>query len=245
MKFNSTLLAVVVFSPLTLLAQVLLAQSAQAALLAGDLAISGDGLITKDSLTGLEWLDLTATQGASFDQVTAGFGGYTTEKGFRFANAAEVDALFASALAGKVGDFTSTPTVQNQVPASYYAAREINDLLGVTQTLGLGRSGTYYFSNGYVAPVSSTGTVSTLSIGSLLTSDQVINPTQTGVISRTRGEIQRFNFQNAAAVGANLAGSYLVRSSAPVKSTPEPSALLGSAIVLTGLLKPRSAKISG
>jgi hypothetical protein len=238
MKLNSTLLAVVVFSPLTILAQVFLAQSAQAALLAGDLATSGDGLITKDSLTGLEWLDLTATQGASFDQVTAGLGGYTTEKGFRYANAAEVNALFTSALEGKVGNFQSSPGVSFQIPAAYFAAREINDLLGVTQTLG-GRTSDFRNSLGYVAPVSATGTVAVVSIASNLTRFQADS---TFV---TRGEVQGFNFVSPTALGSSVVGSYLVRSSAPVKSTPEPSSLLGGAIVLTGLLKPRSAKISG
>jgi hypothetical protein len=241
MKYYSTLL--VVFCPLTLLAQLFLAQSAQAALIAGDLVTAGDGLITKDSRTGLEWLDLTATQGASFDAVASGLGGYTTEKGFRFANAAEVAALFTSALEGKVGNFTSTPAVQNSIPESYLAAREINDLLGVTQRLNLGRPGIYFFSNGHVAPVSSTGTVNTLLLGSFLTSDRIINPTQTGLISRTRGEVQRFNYQTNRSNGSPIAGSYLVRSSAPVKSTPEPSALLGAAIVLTGLFKSRLAQV--
>jgi hypothetical protein len=237
MKLHSTLLAVVVFSPLTLLAQVFLAQSAQAALLAGDLTTSGDGLITKDSLTGLEWLDLTLTQGISFDAVAAGFGGYTTEKGFRFANAAEVNALSTSALEGKIGDFTSTPFLSNQISAAYFAAKEINTLLGVTQNLS--QRSEILSSIGYIAPVSATGTVAFLGISSNLTTNQ------TSQVRQTRGDAQGFGGRTPSSLSSSVTGSYLVRNSAPVKSTPEPSALLGCAIVLTGLLKPRSAKSSG
>jgi hypothetical protein len=237
MKLSSTLLAVVVFSPLALLAQVLLAQSAQAALLAGDLATSGDGLITKDSRTGLEWLDLTATRGVSYDAVAAGFGGYTTQ-GFRFASAAEVNGLRASALEGKADFIILTSTVNDLLTAEYFAAVQINRLLGVTT----GTSGNDFRSQssvGYVAPVSDMGIVTAFFIESDFASVS-INP-----VSSRRGSSMVFTFTTLATASSDIAGSFLVRSSRPVQSTPEPSLLVGSAIVLTGLLKPRSAKISG
>lgn len=61
---------------------------------------SGDGLLTLDTDTGLEWLDLTATSdpaGQSYNAVAAGFGGFTTEQGFRFATVSEVLILFDNA----------------------------------------------------------------------------------------------------------------------------------------------------
>lgn len=224
----------VVFSPIALLAQILLAQSAQAALLSGDLVTAGDGLITTDSRTGLEWLDLTATKGASYDAVAAGFGGYTTQNGFRFASLAEVNTLQASALEGKVDFVRLTSNVNDLLTAQYFAAAEINRLLGVTFPM----SGNGFVLNstvGYVAPASATGIVTSLSIGSELTS------VSNSPVRSRRGVSREFTFTNSTTVGSNTVGSFLVRNSAPVQSTPEPSLLMGSAIVLTGLLKSRSA----
>lgn len=55
-----------------------------------------DGLLTLDTDTGLEWLDLTATQNHSFNSVIAGYGNYTTTYGFRVATEAEVGTLFSN-----------------------------------------------------------------------------------------------------------------------------------------------------
>ncbi len=61
------------------------------------LAGSGDALLTYDPDTGLEWLDTTITDGRSFTEVNAGWGGWTTFSGFRYATMAEVRALAVSA----------------------------------------------------------------------------------------------------------------------------------------------------
>ena len=68
-----------------------------ASLISHDLNAAGDGLLTHDSSTGLSWLDLTATTGISYNDVLAGFGGYTTTLGFRYATANEVGQLFSDA----------------------------------------------------------------------------------------------------------------------------------------------------
>lgn len=57
---------------------------------------TGDKLLTFDSSSGLQWLDLTATKGRSVDQIELGFGGYLAD-GFRYATGSEVLDLFASA----------------------------------------------------------------------------------------------------------------------------------------------------
>jgi hypothetical protein len=236
MKLSSTLLAAVVFSPLALLAQVLLAQSAQAALLAGDLVTTGDGLITKDSRTGLEWLDLTATRGASYDAVAAGLGGYTTQ-GFRFASAAEVNGLLESASEGVIAPITPDPRIPIQLTVGYFAAQTINNLLGVTFNMS-GPGFNVQGSGGYVAPVNAMGIVQVLLLTSEFTSES------RSPVPSARGEFRQFNFTSTTTSSTNMYGSFLVRS-LPVQSTPEPSLLIGSAIVLTGLLKPRSAKSLG
>lgn len=53
-----------------------LSQPAQASLLSVDLFATGDGLLTLDTSTQFEWLDLTATEGLSYDEVVAGADGW-------------------------------------------------------------------------------------------------------------------------------------------------------------------------
>ncbi len=58
----------------------------------------GDVLVTRDTDTGLDWLDLTESTNLSFDQVEADMGGFISD-GWRHATGAEVCALFASVTA--------------------------------------------------------------------------------------------------------------------------------------------------
>lgn len=60
-----------------------------------DLATPDDGLLTLDTNTGLEWLHLPLTFGHSFNEVATGYGGYTTQYGFRVASQQAVRQLFA------------------------------------------------------------------------------------------------------------------------------------------------------
>lgn len=65
------------------------------ALLQQDLVpASGDSLITFDTDTNLEWLSLTKTVNLSISDVRNGTGGYATTYGFRYANGAELQALW-------------------------------------------------------------------------------------------------------------------------------------------------------
>jgi len=85
------------YRPFALLAFALTSiAQAQAALIEYGLLAQNDNLVTRDTRTNLEWLDLTATQNRSYAEVTGGFGGYTTTFGFRVATDAEVGQLFAS-----------------------------------------------------------------------------------------------------------------------------------------------------
>lgn len=67
---------------------------AQAAIIGADLNTVGDQLLTKDTSTGLEWLDITATAG--IDYLAADLTVYVTAQGFRHATQAEVATLLAS-----------------------------------------------------------------------------------------------------------------------------------------------------
>ncbi|TCV90550.1 VPLPA-CTERM sorting domain-containing protein [Sulfurirhabdus autotrophica] len=75
--------------------------AAQAAILEEDLYQPGDHLITADSVTGLEWLDLTQTVNLSYNQVNSGVGGWLNQ-GFRHATADEVYTLIFNAGLGSL-----------------------------------------------------------------------------------------------------------------------------------------------
>lgn len=53
-----------------------------------------DGLLTLDTQTGLEWLDLTATRNISYSDVIGGYGGYVTTFDFRVATESDINGLF-------------------------------------------------------------------------------------------------------------------------------------------------------
>ncbi|GKS58830.1 hypothetical protein YTPLAS18_23570 [Nitrospira sp.] len=58
---------------------------------------SGDQLLTLDTDTNLEWLNLTATANRSVNEVLGGFGGFVTTHGFRYAIGADLGTLYAHA----------------------------------------------------------------------------------------------------------------------------------------------------
>lgn len=64
------------------------ASGASASLLELDLLTAGDGLVTRDTETGLDWLDLTATLNLSYNDIEADLGGWIS-LGFRHATGLE------------------------------------------------------------------------------------------------------------------------------------------------------------
>lgn len=72
-------------------------QSPQAALIEMDLNTIGDGLVTFDSETGLEWLDLSESAGWSASNVSTGFSAGGTFEGWRYATADEWLQLITAA----------------------------------------------------------------------------------------------------------------------------------------------------
>lgn len=63
----------------------------------------GDQLLTFDSGTGLEWLNLTATANMSYLEVLGGAGGFIGSFGFGYATNAQVTTLFKHAGVSKLG----------------------------------------------------------------------------------------------------------------------------------------------
>jgi hypothetical protein len=101
-------------------------------------ALIDNGYTTIDTVSGLEWLDLTFTQGVSAQDVLAGYGGYI-EAGWTFADVEEVCALF-----GAFGDDTTNCTsgaVAMQLDPSN--ATRLASLLGNTAATGRGAYGMF------------------------------------------------------------------------------------------------------
>ena len=67
---------------------------ASAALVQGDWKASGDGLLTYDAGTGLEWLDVTVSVGDNIEAVEAKLSPGGAYEGFRIARLGDVEMLF-------------------------------------------------------------------------------------------------------------------------------------------------------
>lgn len=106
--------------------------AAEALLIEVDLAAPGDGLVTRDTVAGLDWLDLPETLGLSVDDVQAGAGGYLTA-GWSVATTAQVCGLFGAA-------GVTYPCPGSRTPSSFDFAflsgiSTLLDLLGETNPL--------------------------------------------------------------------------------------------------------------
>lgn len=117
----------------------LLAPSARAALIQADLLAPGDGLVTRDTTSGMEWLDLTPTIGVTYNAVIAGFGGFTTTHGFSVARQADTVTLFANAGLTPVSGSSTDP-------GTIAAGTALVDLLGCTSSCA-GSPGAYGFAD--------------------------------------------------------------------------------------------------
>ncbi|MDB6131818.1 MAG: hypothetical protein JWM59_61 [Verrucomicrobiales bacterium] len=101
------------------------------------LALVDQGDTTFDPNTGLIWLDLSFTQGQSYNAILNGAGNFTTSLSYRFATAAEVKQLFLNAGAISLGN----PPAPGNLPAAHQAVT----LLGSTfSTLDGNRSWMFY-----------------------------------------------------------------------------------------------------
>ncbi len=100
----------------------LTASPAHALLIEGDLNAVGDKLITLDTVTGLEWLDVTATLALSYD--AAELTPFVTSQGFRHADLTEVSTLYTNAgVTDQTGVFAAT---------NFLGAQELLSKLGCT-----------------------------------------------------------------------------------------------------------------
>lgn len=61
-----------------------------------DLFSPGDRQLVLDTQSGLTWLNISQTTLRSYDEISAGYGGFIGAKGFRYATGAEVGTLLAN-----------------------------------------------------------------------------------------------------------------------------------------------------
>lgn len=180
--------------------------AAEAELTQLDLSAPGDGLITRDSATGLDWLDVSATTGVSFNDVVAGSGGWAS-LGFRHATASEACALFAAyAAVPAQGCPTGNVAVTDRFDgATYERVKIFVDLLGWT-TCASGCAAGYPWTE-YVAAEGWFDDEQGTSSAGRATIFYTLQPNQTSVGVRTAVASKSF--------AAAQYGNFLVRPSAP------------------------------
>jgi hypothetical protein len=93
-------------------------------LISRDYAVKGDQLLTYDTVTKLEWLDLTVTKGLSGEEILSGAGGWVSD-GFRYPTGDELSVLFLHAGLGSTSDVWMS--------GLYAPAREFLSLIGATR----------------------------------------------------------------------------------------------------------------
>ena len=128
-----------------------------------------NGYTTIDPTSGLEWLDLTYTQGVSAQDVLAGFGGYI-DSGWTFATVEQVCGLF-----GALGDDTTNCTTGAvAMPMHPTKSETLVNLLGNTAAIGRGAYGMFNNINSFpdnfgIGCIDDTATSCTLGTSSWLT----------------------------------------------------------------------------
>jgi hypothetical protein len=190
---------------------------AQAALISVDYAASGDGLITRDTATGLDWLDLTETAGLSYSGVLST--SFVTMDGFRYATETEVGQLFTNA----GGSPTATVVFTS---GNFEPARLLLNLMGCTSFL-------------FTAPCDGAGedwSAAMLAGGIQAGIIDAQYVDDTGILTTNWASLPDQNVSLRADVGA-----FLVRSPTPV---PEPASLslLGLGLGVAGAAVRRRRK---
>ena len=105
-----------------------------ATVFATDWHAAGDGLITRDTVNGLDWLDLTVTQGLSYDQALALTRPGRAFAGFKIARLDELFGLYGQAVGQVTPASNGNTPVSDFTPDETAAQRQFVDLLGATFT---------------------------------------------------------------------------------------------------------------
>jgi len=195
--------------------------SANAAVVSTDWQNLGDNLITHDTVSGFDWLDLTETNTLSFNQVSGQLGAGDQFQGFRYATESEVVALWANFAVNLAAG----------APTSF--AGPDSGVQGAASTLGniFPEFSTFSFlagASGIIGEASSP--TSNWVLGAAITTPPSVQTTY-----YSKGQLDADN-----ATGLTYVGSYLVRPAV----VPLPAAvwLFGSGLLgLIGLARRRKA----
>lgn len=187
-----------------------------------DWKTGGDGLLTYDSNTGNYWLDLTQTQGMSYNSVVASLAPGGLYEGFRVATYAEARQLFAD------GDI---PDLFNSSPPSAVEVSRIQSILDL-----IGRTATYSashpnyqtleeYSFGMVSPVDFTpALLPANSVGGLVVRHYLYDDIAFPMFSSHSAQLLDFMNQPMAD-GYRQVATFLIRDVQAAHPTPEPTSL--------------------
>lgn len=216
------------------------ANQANAALIGVDLAEHApvDTFLTRDTATGLDWLDLPLTTSISFNSITTGgllpggalagqnpiSGATFAANPFRHATLSEVITLFTNA---GIPDLSGAPTGPNVAPGEFLKA-----LIGPTGDLG----GDFEFSDGITSTPTSPTFNFAPSISRCFGSSQPTSCNPPGPFDLLRA---RANFNEPVDRATSVTAHWLVR---PATSITEPGTfalLLGGLAALAGFRRRR------
>ena len=173
---------------------------------------SGDQLLTLDTDSNLQWLNLTATAGRSYSEVMSGFGGFTTTHGFQYADGGQISDLRLHA--GITKGLTE--------PALAPSSNDAKNHQGIQTLQALMNGKTFHVSTfvintrGIMKPPAPPPNVSRAILGTIRLFLSLVNNTS----SHTESEGPTANPQ----VGDPEIGSYLVRTRPVAASGKKPAA---------------------
>jgi hypothetical protein len=87
--------------------------NSSAAIIVADWQTVGDGLITQDTDSGMEWLDLTATIARSYNDISSKLGAGQEFEGWEYATADQISTFFGAVAAP--GTFVEGESASNNV----------------------------------------------------------------------------------------------------------------------------------
>lgn len=181
-----------------------------------------NGTYTTDTISGLDWLDVTATVNQSYDYVSTQFGVGGTYEGWRYATGTEFNFL--------VSNYTNTPILPTYYGEVVHAETLIDGLiglLGVTADL----SGEYDYTRGLIADLNIRPTYRTLAL--LIDNDRTSDGAD---ISKAHDHYSILSGRSESYVG-----SYLVRETVSPVPVPAALPLFGSALAVLGLFRRRQS----
>ena len=195
--------------------------NANATLISANDAVYGAGSLTQDTVTGLEWLDLTISQGFSYNNVINGVGNSFLANGFVVATLTQVEALLTAADWNGVDDSANNLGVTNHLAT-------VTTLINLLGTIGTNAfPGELAFTKG-LALIGSPGNVATDGLARQF--NTITQFGEAGRIACTTVGANLYPTQTTNATScrvapgfaANYFGVYLVRRTVTT-NVPEPS----------------------